>query len=234
MMLNVNHIQAQYDKVSALRDVTIKVDQGELVCILGANGAGKTSLLKTIIGILRPVEGSISFEGKPISTLRTHEIIKRGISIIPEGRQLFPKMSILENLKMGAYFEDDEKTITKRVETVTALFPKLRERLGQLAGTLSGGEQAMVAICRGLMSQPKLLLMDEPSLGLAPKLVEEYFSAISRINREGGTTILLVEQNAKKALSISARGYILQKGEIILEGTSRSLLDSEIVKGAYL
>ncbi len=234
MMLTVEGITAQYDRAVVLRDVNIRIEQGELVCILGANGAGKTTLLKTIIGLLRPSAGSILLEGGRIDALPPHQIVRLGISIIPEGRQLFPKMSILENLKMGAYFENDPAVIAERIETVTRLFPIMKERLKQLAGTLSGGEQAMVAISRGLMSRPKLLLMDEPSLGLAPKVVEEYFEVIARINRDQGTTILLVEQNAKKALAVSGRGYVLQKGGIVQQGASAALLASEIVKHAYL
>ncbi len=233
-MLTVQGITAQYDRAVVLRDVNIQIERGELVCILGANGAGKTTLLKTIIGLLKPSGGSILLEAERIDTLSPHQVVRLGISIIPEGRQLFPKMSILENLKMGAYFENKPAVIAERIETVTRLFPIMKERLKQLAGTLSGGEQAMVAISRGLMSRPKLLLMDEPSLGLAPKVVEEYFEVIARINRDQGTTILLVEQNAKKALAVSSRGYVLQKGEIVQQGASASLLASEIVKNAYL
>ncbi len=234
MMLTAQRITAQYDRAVVLRDVNIQIDRGELVCILGANGAGKSTLLKAIIGLLKPSAGAIQFEGERIDTLPPHQIVRQGISIIPEGRQLFPKMSILENLKMGAYFEKDPAVIAERLESVTRLFPVMKERLKQLAGTLSGGEQAMVAISRGLMAGPRLLLMDEPSLGLAPKVVEEYFEVIARINRDNGTTILLVEQNAKKALAVSHRGYVLQKGEIVQQGASAFLLESEVVKNAYL
>jgi len=233
-MLAINRICAQYDRGQVLQDVSVSVREGELVSILGANGAGKTTLLKTIIGLLKPNKGEIRFQAERIDQLPTHEIVCKGISIIPEGRQLFPKMSVLENLKIGAYFERDARLLQERLQEATRHFPVVQERIHQLAGTLSGGEQAMVAICRGLMSRPKLLLMDEPSLGLAPKVIEEYFEVIGRINREQGMTILLVEQNAKKALTVSHRTYVLQKGIIILEGASKEIAESEIVRNAYL
>jgi branched-chain amino acid transport system ATP-binding protein len=233
-MLAIDQVCAQYDKGLVLQDVSVTVGKGELVCILGANGAGKTTLLKTIIGLLKPSKGTIRFENTRIDTLQPHVIVRSGISIIPEGRQLFPKMSILENLKIGADFTQNKAEFSERLEEISGLFPVVKERLHQLAGTLSGGEQAMVAICRGLVGNPKLLLMDEPSLGLAPKVLEEYFEVIARINGEKKVTVLLVEQNAKKALAISNRAYVLQKGEIILEGGSQSVADSDIVRNAYL
>lgn len=216
-----------------LRKVSLEVKKGEVVCLLGPNGAGKTTTVKTILGLVRPVTGTISFAGEPIHRWRTHQIIDAGISVVPEGRRLFPKMTVLENLRLGAPSEAKEEEIGKRLEIVFRLFPRLKERLHQVAGTFSGGEQGMVAIGRGMMGRPKLLLLDEPSLGLAPLLVEEFFKAIKRIN-EDETAILLIEQNARKALSIATRGYVLQKGQIIVQGSRDQLLESDVIKKAYL
>jgi branched-chain amino acid transport system ATP-binding protein len=216
-----------------LRKVSISIEKGELISLLGSNGAGKTTTLKVILRLIPIKKGSILFEGKAIHHLKTHQIINAGIRVVPEGRRLFPKMSIAENLKLGAFSEKDEKEMKIRLENVFLLFPRLKERLDQLAGTLSGGEQGMVAIGRGMMGKPKILLLDEPSLGLSPVLVEEFFRAIKQIN-EQGTTILLIEQNARKALQIASKGYILQKGEVVAQGNSNNLYMSDIVKKAYL
>jgi branched-chain amino acid transport system ATP-binding protein len=216
-----------------LRQVRMEIDEGELVCLLGSNGAGKTTTLKAILRLVSLTEGSIVFDGKPIHQWKTHQIIDAGISVVPEGRRLFPKMTVLENLKLGAFSEEGKGEIKKRLENVYLLFPHLKERLHQIAGTLSGGEQGMVAIGRGMMGRPKILLLDEPSLGLAPVLVEEFFKAIRKIN-EKGTTILLIEQSAKKALSIASKGYVLQKGEIVVKGTRNELYQNDVIKKAYL
>ncbi len=232
-MLELKGISTEYNHVPMLREVDLEVRGGDVVCLLGPNGAGKTTTVKTILGLVRPVHGTVSFEGKTIHHLKTHQIIGAGIAVVPEGRRLFPKMTVLENLKVGALSEVDETEIRARLETVFQLFPRLKERLHQLAGTLSGGEQGMAAIGRGMMGRPKIILLDEPSLGLAPILVEELFKAIRKINEEG-TTVLLIEQNARKALSVSTGGYVLQKGQIIVEGSREKLFESDIVKRAYL
>lgn len=232
-MLRLEDVSTEYSGVPMLRKVSMGIEKGELVCVLGSNGAGKTTTLKAILRLIPIKEGSILFEGKTIHHLKTHQIINTGIRVVPEGRRLFPKMSIAENLKLGAFSEKDEKEIKIRLENVFLLFPRLKERLDQLAGTLSGGEQGMVAIGRGMMGRPKILLLDEPSLGLSPVLVEEFFRAIKQIN-EQGTTILLIEQNARKAFQIASKGYILQKGEVVAQGNSNNLYMSDIVKKAYL
>jgi len=232
-MLRLENVSTQYGGVPVLRNVSMKIEGGELVCLLGSNGAGKTTTLKAILSLIPIAQGSIFFDEEPIHQWRTHRIIDAGISVVPEGRRLFPKMTVLENLRLGAFSEGDEEEIARRLENVFSLFPRLKERLHQVAGTLSGGEQGMVAIGRGMMGRPKLLLLDEPSLGLAPVLVEEFFKAIRRINDEG-TTLLLIEQNAKKALSIASKGYVLQKGEIVIEGSKNELYESDVIKKAYL
>jgi branched-chain amino acid transport system ATP-binding protein len=232
-MLRLENVSTQYGGVPVLRNVSMKIEGGELVCLLGSNGAGKTTTLKAILSLIPIAQGSIFFDEEPIHQWRTHRIIDAGISVVPEGRRLFPKMTVLENLRLGAFSEGDEEEIARRLENVFLLFPRLKERLHQVAGTLSGGEQGMVAIGRGMMGRPKLLLLDEPSLGLAPVLVEEFFKAIRRINDEG-TTLLLIEQNAKKALSIASKGYVLQKGEIVIEGSKNELYESDVIKKAYL
>jgi len=216
-----------------LRRVSVNIEKGELVCLLGSNGAGKTTTLKAILRLIPLTEGSILFEGKAIHEWKTHQIIDAGISVVPEGRRLFPKMTVLENLRLGAFSEEEEREIQDRLENVFLLFPRLKERLDQLAGTLSGGEQGMAAIGRGMMGRPKILLLDEPSLGLAPILVEEFFKAIKKINEEG-TTVLLIEQNARKALFIATCGYVLQKGQIVVGGPRDELFKSDIIKKAYL
>jgi branched-chain amino acid transport system ATP-binding protein len=232
-MLRLENISTQYSGVPMLRRVSMNVEKGELACLLGSNGAGKTTTLKAILRLIPLMEGSVLFDGKSIHLWKTHQIIDAGISVVPEGRRLFPKMTVLENLRLGAFSEEDEREMQNRLGNVFLLFPRLKERLDQLAGTLSGGEQGMVAIGRGMMGRPKLLLLDEPSLGLAPVLVEEFFKAIKGIN-EKGTTILLIEQNAKKALQIASKGYVLQKGEIAVQGSRNELYENDVIKKAYL
>jgi branched-chain amino acid transport system ATP-binding protein len=232
-MLEVNKINVFYGDAQALWDVTFKVDKGEIVTIVGANGAGKSTTLKTIGGVLRPRPGEITFLGKRIDALPAHKTVEEGIAHIMEGRRLFPYMTVQENLELGAY---NPKAWMKRKETlewVYELFPILKERKDQLAGTLSGGEQQMLAIGRGLMSMPKLLMLDEPSLGLAPKLVMQVFDIIKKIN-EQGITILLVEQNVQHALTLADRGYVLENGRIAMEGTGEELLKNPHVKKVYL
>lgn len=233
-MLRLENVSTEYDRVPMLREIKMGIEKEGFVCLLGSNGAGKTTTVRTIIGLVKPVKGEIYFQGSPIGRMKTNKIVEMGIAVVPEGRRLFPKMTVYENLRLGAFFVRDKKELDRRVEKVFSLFPQLEPRLSQLAGTLSGGEQSMVTIGRGLMGNPKMMLLDEPSLGLAPKLVNEYFSAISHINREQKITMLLIEQNATKALSISDYGYILQKGRILAEGSARDLMDSDIVKEAYL
>jgi branched-chain amino acid transport system ATP-binding protein len=209
------------------------VKKGEMICILGSNGAGKTTLLKTITNLLKPLRGQIYFEDKRIDRLKTHQIIRLGISVVPEGRRLFPEFTVYENLKVGAFAEKSLSVIEKRMEELFGMFPVLRERQHQLAGTLSGGEQGMLTIARALMALPRMLLLDEPSLGLAPIMVRELFKVVKRIN-DRGVTILLIEQNANKSLSIASRGYVLQKGTIVVEGTKEELKQSEVLRLAYL
>jgi len=232
-MLKLEGISTQYGGVPMLRKVSMEIEKGELVCLLGSNGAGKTTTMKTILRLVSLVEGSIFFEGRPIHSWKPHQVVGAGISVVPEGRRLFPKMTALENLRLGAFSEKDEGEIRKRLETIYRLFPRLQERLNQVAGTMSGGEQGMVAIGRGMMGKPKILLLDEPSLGLSPILVEEFVKTIKRINEEGNT-ILLIEQNAKKALSIASKGYVLQKGEIVVKGNRSELFQSDVIQKAYL
>ena len=232
-MLEVDNINVFYAKVQALWDVSFKVDKGEMVTIVGANGAGKTTILKTISGLLHPSSGAIKFLGERIDRLPAHKIVEKGISHIPEGRGIFSSLTVLENLKMGAFATKAWKERDETLKSVYELFPILSERKDQIAGTLSGGEQQMLAIARGLMSKPKLIMLDEPSLGLAPKLVMKSFELIKEINEEG-VTILLVEQNVQQALELAERGYVLETGKISIEGKGKELLGNELVKKAYL
>lgn len=233
-MLRLERVSSQYEgKVVVLRDISLKVEKGEITCLLGSNGAGKTTIMRTIVNIVRPLQGHIYFEDRRIDQLKTHQIIKRGISVVPEGRRIFPQFTVRDNLRVGAFLENDIQLIHKKMDGVFEVFPVLKERISQFGETLSGGEQGMLAIARALMSGPKILLLDEPSLGLAPLLVREFFKVIKRIN-EKGMTILLIEQNARKALSIASKGYVLQKGEIVAEGTREELRNSEILRSAYL
>lgn len=231
-MLEINGINVFYGAIQALTDVSIKVDQGEIVSIIGSNGAGKSTLLRTISGLLRPRSGSISFLGQSIDDCPANEIVKLGISHSPEGRRIFTNMSVHENLQLGAFIRKDAD-IQKDMEAAMDRFPRLRERIKQNAGTLSGGEQQMLAIGRALMSRPKLLLLDEPSLGLAPNLVAEIFRIVLDLNRDG-TTVLLVEQNATRALEIAHRAYVLETGVIVLSDSGANLLSNPKVKEAYL
>ena len=233
-MLKVNGINVFYGNVQALFDVSIEVGDNEIVSIIGANGAGKTTLMKTIMGINRPAKGDITYNGEIISNLKAHLVVGRGIVYIPEGREVFPQMSVLENLEMGAFCKKYSKAeLDRHVEEVYELFPRLKERARQLAGTLSGGEQQMLAMGRALMSHPTLLMLDEPSMGLAPILVEQIFDIIQELHR-AGTTILLVEQNAQMALSIADRAYVLETGRIVMSGTAKEMREDERVQKAYL
>jgi branched-chain amino acid transport system ATP-binding protein len=232
MMLSIRDINVFYGAIHALNDVSIEVEKGEIVAIIGSNGAGKSTLLRTISGLLRPKTGSITLEGEEIDTVPAHEIVRRGISHSPEGRRIFTNMTVLENLQLGAFTRKDAE-IGADMDEVMRRFPRLRERIRQSAGTLSGGEQQMLAIGRALMSRPKLLLLDEPSLGLAPNLVAEIFKIVIDLNAEG-VTVLLVEQNAFRALEISHRAYVLETGSIVLSDSGKNLLSNPKVKEAYL
>lgn len=232
-MLEVKNLHTYYGNIQALKGINLHVEKGEIVTLIGSNGAGKTTTLRTIQGLLRPRKGTILFEGKALESLPTREIVRLGISQSPEGRLIFPRMTVLENLEMGAFCRNDYLGIKSDKEKVLNLFPRLRERLNQKAGTLSGGEQQMLAIARALMARPRLLLLDEPSMGLAPMLVNQIFEIIRDINSQG-TTILLVEQNARMALKIANRGYVLQTGKIVLEGTASELESDKTVREAYL
>ncbi len=222
-----------YGRNPMLRDVTVTLREGEIACLLGPNGAGKTTLIRTVLGLVRPVEGSVLFRGERIDRLKTSQIVRRGIGVVPEGRRIFPKMTVGENLRMGAYAEWGSRQVAERIDQIYAQFPRLRERSAQVAGTLSGGEQAMLAMGRALMGRPKLLLLDEPSLGLSPLLVEHIFDMIRAINQRG-TTVFLVEQNARMTLALAHHGYLIQKGEITGAGTAAQLRDSDLVRHAYL
>lgn len=232
-MLELLNVDIFYGAIHALKNVSIKIEEGEVVTLIGANGAGKSTTLKAISGMEKPKNGQIKLNGKEISSLSPPDIVKLGISHIPEGRRVFSKMSVMENLEMGAFTRTDKAKINKDYDKVFNLFPKLFERKEQMAGTLSGGEQQMLAIGRGLMANPKYLLLDEPSMGLAPIIVKEIFSIIKDINKIG-TTVLLVEQNANLALNVADRAYIIRNGEIEMEGNARELLKDERVKKAYL
>ncbi|MEG4396369.1 ABC transporter ATP-binding protein [Microcoleus sp. BROC3] len=232
-MLEIKDIHTYYGNIQALKGVSLTVSQGEVVTLIGSNGAGKTTTLRTIQGLLRPRQGTVLFEGKPLETLSTEAIVRLGISQSPEGRLIFPRMTVQENLEMGAYLRNDTLGIKSDMEKALNLFPRLRERISQKGGTLSGGEQQMLAIARALMSRPRLLLLDEPSMGLAPMLVSQIFAIVRDINAEG-TTILLVEQNARMALSVAHRGYVIQTGQVVVAGTASDLQSNETVRKAYL
>lgn len=232
-MLEVENIHTYYGNIHALKGISLTVDKGEIVTLIGANGAGKTTTLRTISGLLKPRMGSIRLNGEDIADYTAHELVYQGIAMVPEGRGVFAKLSVTENLEMGAYSRNDKAGINRDFEFVYKLFPRLKERRTQVAGTLSGGEQQMLATARALMASPSLLLMDEPSMGLAPVLVESIFDTVDEINKEG-TTILLVEQNATMALSVAHRGYVLQTGEIVIADTAANLRENEMVQKAYL
>jgi branched-chain amino acid transport system ATP-binding protein len=233
MLLKLDNIKTYYGNIRALKGISIEVDENEIVCLIGGNGAGKSTTLMTISGVLTPVEGDVLFQGQSIVGLRADSIVQMGICQVPEGRMIFPLLTVKENLDLGAYLRDDKEGIKEALDRVFELFPAMSERRKQYGGTLSGGEQQMLAIARALMGRPKLLLLDEPSLGLAPIFVDSIFETIHQIN-EQGTTILLVEQNAQLALQYSNRGYVLETGEIALAGTSEDLLTNEQVRKAYL
>jgi branched-chain amino acid transport system ATP-binding protein len=233
MLLEVNNLNVYYGAIHALQGINFNVNEGEVVTLIGANGAGKSTTLNTISGLLRPREGSIKFRDKDITLTPAEEIVKKGICQAPEGRKIFAVLTVLENLEMGAYTKSDKTEINKSLQRVFRSFPRLKERQSQLGGTLSGGEQQMLAIGRAMMSQPHLLLLDEPSMGLSPILVEEIFNIIQEINSQG-TSILLVEQNAQMALSVAHRGYVLETGRVVLEGKSTDLLSDPQVAKAYL
>jgi len=232
-LLVLQTVHSAYGNIRALRGVSLTVERGEVVTLIGSNGAGKTTTLRTIMGLLVPRAGQITLEGQRIEGLATDRIVRLGIAQSPEGRRIFPRMSVLENLEMGAFARRDRAQLPSDLEHVLRLFPRLKERIRQRAGTLSGGEQQMLAMGRALMARPKVLLLDEPSMGLAPLLVETIFSIIRTINAEG-TTILLVEQNARMALQVAHRGYVLQSGEIVLHDTASALLRSDVVRKSYL
>jgi branched-chain amino acid transport system ATP-binding protein len=232
-MLEVENIHSYYGNIHALKGVSLTVDKGEIVTLIGGNGAGKSTTLRTITGIMKPRDGHVRLEGEDLAPFKGHEIVYKGIAMVPEGRRIFARLTVAENLDMGAYSRNNKQEIAQDLERVYSLFPRLRERRNQVAGTLSGGEQQMLATGRALMARPRLLLMDEPSMGLAPVLVELIFDTIKRINEEG-TTILLVEQNALMALSIANRGYVLQTGEIVLHDVAEKLQKNEMIQRAYL
>ena len=232
-MLNLDKINVYYGAIHAIKDISIEVNEGEIVTLIGANGAGKSTTLRTISGLLKPKTGTVKFEGQDIAGLPAQGIVSLGISQVPEGRRVFANMTVMENLELGAYLRSDKKEIKEDLKSVFERFPRLAERRGQLSGTLSGGEQQMLAMGRALMSRPRLLLLDEPSMGLAPLLVKEIFSIIKEINASG-TTVLLVEQNANMALSIAHKAYVIETGRIILSGDAKELAASEEVSKAYL
>jgi len=232
-LLEFKEVDTYYGELHVLKAVNYVVGEGEIVCLLGGNASGKSTTMKTIFGIVRPQRGSVSYQGEEINTLPTAERVRRGIAPVPEARRLFPRMTVRENLEMGAFTRDDKAEIESDMDRVFELFPRVKERLAQSAGTLSGGEQQMVAMARALMARPKLLCMDEPSMGLSPAYVEQVFDIIQAINRKG-TSIFMVEQNANMALSIASHGYVLQTGVVVLEGSAKSLRDNEMVQQAYL
>jgi branched-chain amino acid transport system ATP-binding protein len=232
-ILELRNVSTHYGLVAVLRNVDVEIYAGEMVCLLGGNASGKTTTLKTVLGYVKPSEGEVLLDGEVVSGLRTTEIVRRGISMVPENRRLFGEMTVAENLELGAYLRTDKSKIAEDRERILEIFPRIRERLKQKAGTLSGGEQQMVAMGRALMADPKVLLMDEPSMGLAPILVEQVFEIIKRI-RSLGRTVFVVEQNANMALSIADRGYVIQTGEVVLADTAQNLLNNPLMREAYL
>ena len=232
-MIKIDNLVVAYGGIEALKGVSLEVPSGKIVTLVGANGAGKSTTLKSIVGLVKPKSGSISYEGTDLTKLNTELMVKKGIALVPEGRRVFSDLTVLENLKIGAYSRKDTKGIAEDLENVYSLFPRLKERTWQTAGTLSGGEQQMLAIGRALMSRPKLIMMDEPSLGLAPIIVKELFGIIKKINEEG-MTVLLIEQNANAALKIADIGYIMETGKITLTGSGKELLNNDEIKKAYL
>lgn len=232
-LLEIKDLEVYYGMIQAIKGVSFEVNEGEVIALIGANGAGKTTILHTITGLLEPKKGKVFFNGKDITKAPAHKIVSMGMAHVPEGRRVFANLSVYQNLKMGAYTRKDKQEIEDTLKTVYKRFPRLEERKNQLAGTLSGGEQQMLAMGRALMSHPKIILMDEPSMGLSPIFVNEIFDIIKEVSA-GGTTVLLVEQNAKKALSISDRGYVLETGNIVLTGPSKELLNNDSIKKAYL
>ena len=232
-MLEVKDLQVYYGMIEAIKGVSFHVEEGEVIALIGANGAGKTTILHTVSGLLAPKNGSVIFEGTDITKIPGHKIVSMGMAHVPEGRRVFAQLSVLQNLKMGAYTRKDKQEIAETLNMVFKRFPRLEERQNQLAGTLSGGEQQMLAMGRALMSHPKIILMDEPSMGLSPIFVNEIFEIIKEVSKSG-TTVLLVEQNAKKALSIADRAYVLETGNIVLEGRASDLLNDDSIKKAYL
>jgi branched-chain amino acid transport system ATP-binding protein len=232
-MLVVDNIHSYYGSIHALKGISLKVDKGEIVTLIGANGAGKSTTLRTITGLMKPSIGQIFLNGEDITPLKPHLIVHKGMAMVPEGRRIFARLTVMENLDMGAFIRD-RKDIPKELERVFSLFPRLKERRNQVAGTLSGGEQQMLAMARAMMTHPQVLLMDEPSMGLAPVLVETIFETIQFVNKQEGTTMLLVEQNAQMALSVANRGYVLETGNIVLTDSAESLRTNESVQKAYL
>ena len=232
-MLEVKDLEVYYGMIQAIKGISFEVNQGEVIALIGANGAGKTTTLHTITGLLSPKKGSVLFEGQDITKVPAHKIVSMGMAHVPEGRRVFSQLSVYENLKLGAYTRKDRSNIDKELQSIYERFPRLAERKNQLAGTLSGGEQQMLAMGRALMSKPSIVLMDEPSMGLSPILVNEIFDIIESISKSG-TTVLLVEQNAKKALSITDRAYVLETGKVVLERNAKDLLENDSIKKAYL
>ena len=232
-LLEVKNLDVHYGVIQAIKDISFEVNEGEIVTLIGANGAGKTTTMQSIIGLIHPTRGEIYYDGQMINGIPSHKIVKLGMTQVPEGRRIFSELTVYENLVMGAYTRRDKDGVEKDFKDIYELFPRLEERKNQIAGTLSGGEQQMLAMGRAIMSRPKLLMLDEPSMGLSPLLVDQVFDIIRDINRDG-TTVLLVEQNAKKSLEISNRAYVLENGKIVLSGTGKELSESEMVRKAYL
>ena len=233
-LLELDNVHSYYGHIHALHGISLRVEEGEIVTLIGANGAGKSTTLRTISGLIKPRQGSVRLRDQNITSLPPYQIVQQGVGHVPEGRGIFPRLTVRENLEMGAFTLNDRAELARRMETVFVLFPRLKERINQKGGTLSGGEQQMLATARGLMLKPQILLMDEPSMGLAPVLVEAIFGVIRELNQKEGTTILLVEQNALMALSVAHRGYVLQTGQIVVSDTSENLKKNEMVRAAYL